>query len=128
MVMARKKEKKEKDILDQLLDTIDFQGLTQNEVAGKNGIIKQLTGRILQRALDAEMTGRLGYEKNSSEGDNSGNSRNGHTEKQYCLKIKARLLKFHGIGTERLNLLLYSGIRSGCRYSTIKLFQCTRAG
>jgi hypothetical protein len=42
MVMARKREKKEKDILDQILDTIDFKGLTQDEVVGKDGIIKQL--------------------------------------------------------------------------------------
>ena len=81
MVMARKKQEKEKDIIDQLLDNIDFRGLTQDEVVGQGGIIKQLTGRILQRALDAEMTEHLGYEKNSNAGDNSGNSRNGHTEK-----------------------------------------------
>ena len=81
MVMARKREKKEKDILDQILDTIDFRGLTRDEVVGKDGLIKQLTGKILQRALDAEMTEHLGYEKNSSDGDNSGNSRNGHSEK-----------------------------------------------
>ena len=86
MVMARKKKEKEKDILDQILDTIDFRGLTQDEVAGKDGLIKQLTGKILQRALDAEMTGHLGYEKNSSDGDNSGNSRNGHTEKTVLLE------------------------------------------
>ena len=48
----------------------------------KDGLIKQLTGRILQRALEAEMTEHLGYEKNSSAGDNSGNSRNGHGEKK----------------------------------------------
>ena len=86
MVMARKKKEKEKDILDQILDTIDFRGLTQDEVAGKDGLIKQLTGKILQRALDAEMTEHLGYEKNSSDGDNSGNSRNGHTEKTVLLE------------------------------------------
>ncbi|MCL2374436.1 MAG: transposase, partial [Treponema sp.] len=86
MVMARKREKKEKDILDQILDTIDFKGLTQDEVAGKDGLIKQLTGKILQRALEAEMTEHLGYEKNSSSGDNSGNSRNGHTEKTILLE------------------------------------------
>jgi len=84
--MARKREKKEKDILDQILDTIDFRGLTQDEVAGKDGLIKQLTGKILQRALDAEMTEHLGYEKNSNEGDNSGNSRNGHSEKTVLLE------------------------------------------
>jgi transposase-like protein len=86
MVMARKKEKKEKDIIDQLLDNIDFRGLTQDEVVGQDGLIKQLTGRILQRALEAEMTEHLGYEKNSSAGDNSGNNRNGHTEKTVLLE------------------------------------------
>ena len=35
MVMARKKEKKEKDIIDQLLDNINFKGLTQDEVVRK---------------------------------------------------------------------------------------------
>jgi len=54
MVMARKKEKKEKDIIDQLLDNIDFRGLTQDEVVGQDGLIKQLTGRILQRTLVRE--------------------------------------------------------------------------
>jgi putative transposase len=86
MVMARKREKKEKDIIDQMLDNIDFRGLTQDEVVGRDGIIKRLTGRILQRALEAEMTEHLGYVKNSNTGDNSGNSRNGHTEKTVLLE------------------------------------------
>ena len=81
MVKAGKKPEKEKDIIDQLLDNINFNGLTQDEVVGQNGLIKQLTGRILQRALEAEMTEHLGYEKNSNTVDNSGNNRNGHTEK-----------------------------------------------
>jgi len=84
MVMARKK--KEKDIIDQLLDNINFKGLTQDEVVGQDGLIKQLTGRILQRALEAEMTEHLGYEKNSNAGDNSGNSRNGYTEKTVLME------------------------------------------
>ena len=86
MVKTRKRAKKEKDILDQILDTVDFRGLTQDEVVGQDGIIKQLTGRILQRALEAEMTEHLGYEKNSNAGDNSGNSRNGHTEKTVLME------------------------------------------
>jgi len=93
MVMARKKEKKEKDILDQILDTIDFKGLTQDEVVGQDGLIKQLTGRILQRALEAEMSEHLGYEKNSNDGDNSGNSRNGHTEKTVLLENQSTTIE-----------------------------------
>jgi len=93
MVMARKKEKKEKDIIDQLLDNIDFRGLTQDEVVGQDGLIKQLTGKILQRALEAEMTEHLGYEKNSNAGDNSGNSRNGHTDKTVLLENQSATIE-----------------------------------
>jgi transposase-like protein len=76
-----KREKKEKDQWDRLLDQIDFHGLTQEEVVGQGGLIKQLTGKILQRALECEMDLHLGYEKHDPAGDNSGDSRNGHTEK-----------------------------------------------
>jgi putative transposase len=93
MVMARKREKKEKDIIDQMLDNIDFRGLTQDEVVGQNGLIKQLTGRILQKALEAEMTEHLGYEKNSNAGDNSGNSGNGHTEKTVLLENQSATIE-----------------------------------
>jgi len=93
MVMARKRGKKEKDIIDQLLDNIDFRGLTQDEVVGQGGLIKQLTGRILQKALEAEMTEHLGYEKNSNAGDNSGNSRNGHTEKTVLLENQSATIE-----------------------------------
>ena len=95
--MAKTRQKKEKDVLDQLLDNIDFRGLTQDEVVGKDGLIKQLTGRILRRALEAEMTEHLGYEKNSNSGDNTGNSRNGHTEKTVLLENKIPRSKLRGI-------------------------------
>jgi transposase-like protein len=91
--MARKRKEKEKDIIDQMLDTIDFRGLTQDEVVGQDGLIKQLTGRILQRALEVEMTEHLGYEKNSNVGDNSGNSRNGHTEKTVLLENQSATIE-----------------------------------
>jgi hypothetical protein len=44
--MARR-EKKGKDQWDRVLEQIDFKGLTQDEVLGQNGLIKQLTGKIL---------------------------------------------------------------------------------
>jgi len=91
--MAKKKQSKEKDVLDQMLDSIDFRGLTQDEVVGQNGLIKQLTGKILQRALEAEMTEHLGYEKNSGDGDRSGNSRNGHTEKTVLLENQSATIE-----------------------------------
>jgi hypothetical protein len=74
--MARR-EKKEKDQRDRLLEQIDFYGLTQEEVPGHSGLIKQLTGKILQRALEWEMDLHAGYEKHDPAGDHSGDSRNG---------------------------------------------------
>jgi hypothetical protein len=45
--MAKREEKKEKDQWDRLLEQIDFHGMTQEEVPGQDGLIKQLAGRIL---------------------------------------------------------------------------------
>lgn len=73
--------KKEKDVIDQLLDQIDFHGMTAEELAGENGLLKKLTSRFYSKALDAEMDEHLGYKKNDNAGDNSGNSRNGYTTK-----------------------------------------------
>ena len=56
--------------------------MTQEGMFGENGLIKTLTAKIINRALQAEMDHHLGYGKSSSEDDNSGNSRNGFTGKR----------------------------------------------
>lgn len=43
--------------------------------------VKSLVAPVLQKMLDAELTHHLGYEKYESDGRNSGNSRNGFSEK-----------------------------------------------
>ena len=79
-------KKKEKDVIDLMLDQIDFHGMTAEELSGENGLLKQLTSRFYSRALDAEMDAHLGYKKNDNAGDNSGNSRNGYTSKSVITK------------------------------------------
>src|SRR6195256_3340176 len=51
------------------------------DILGENGLLKQLTKAVLERAMQAEMTDHLGYEKHDQAGNNSGNSRNGKTTK-----------------------------------------------
>jgi putative transposase len=65
---------------DKILDAL-IRGKTPEEILGQNGILKQLTKRLVERALEAEMTEHLGYEKHAVEGKNTGNSRNGKTRK-----------------------------------------------
>lgn len=52
------------------------------QIIGENGLLKQLTKALLERALQAEMTSHLGYGKHDPAGHNSGNSRNGTTKKK----------------------------------------------
>lgn len=49
---------------------------TQEDLFGKNGIIKQISKRFMGKLLETEMTHHLDYPKHSTEGNNSGNSRN----------------------------------------------------
>lgn len=66
-----------KELVDELLK--DYK--SPEDVIGDNGILKQLTKAIIERALGAELTSHLGYEPHSAEGKNSGNSRNGTSRK-----------------------------------------------
>jgi len=66
-----------KEVLDDLIK--DYK--RPEDLIGENGLLKQLTKALLERAMSAELTHHLGYEKHDPEGYNSGNSRNGSTPK-----------------------------------------------
>lgn len=72
---------KQPDEIDELLNKL-IKGKSPEEILGKNGLIKQLTKRAAEHALQGEMTEHLGYEKNAPEGRKSGNSRNGSSRKR----------------------------------------------
>jgi len=65
------------EVLDELL-----KGYAKPEdVIGEQGLLKQLTKRLLERAMQGELTHHLGYEKHAPAGRGTGNSRNGTTSK-----------------------------------------------
>src|ERR1700739_2142337 len=51
------------------------------DLLGEEGLFKQLKKKLLDRALGAELTEHLGYEKGAPAGRGSGNSRNGVSAK-----------------------------------------------
>jgi putative transposase len=57
-------------------------GHRPQDIAGENGLLKQLTKALLERAMQAELTDHLGYEKHDPAGYKSGNSRNGKSKKK----------------------------------------------
>lgn len=52
---------------------------TAEELLNDAGLLMELKKRLIETALDAEMTDHLGYEKHSPDGRGTGNSRNGKT-------------------------------------------------
>lgn len=68
-------------IHDELIDNLLKNYQKPEDLIGENGLLKQLTKRLLERAMSAEMTEHVGYEKHDAAGRNSGNSRNGKSEK-----------------------------------------------
>jgi putative transposase len=64
-----------------LIDNLLKDYKTPEEILGDNGLLKQLTKAVLERAMQAELTEHLGYEPHDAAGDNSGNSRNGKSRK-----------------------------------------------
>lgn len=68
----------EVDLAEQLLAQADAAGRT---LVGPGGLLTELTQRVLERALDTEMTHHLGYPIGDKSGVGTGNSRNGRTTK-----------------------------------------------
>ena len=51
------------------------------DLIGENGLLKQLTKLLVERALDAELTEHLGHERNEAVANPAGNTRNGKSKK-----------------------------------------------
>jgi putative transposase len=66
----------------ELIDKLLADYKNPEQIIGENGLLKQLTKAVLERALKAELTEHLGYEKHDPVGQGSGNSRNGKSRKK----------------------------------------------
>jgi putative transposase len=67
----------DKELIDKLLG--DYKG--PEDLIGEHGLLKELTRALVERAMHAELTHHLGYEKHDPGGKGSGNSRNGTSAK-----------------------------------------------
>lgn len=78
---------KQNEQLEEILDEIDFKNLTPEQITGENGLLKQLTKRVIEKAMEAEMTDHLGYEKSDTASKKTANSRNGKSSKSIKTQI-----------------------------------------
>ena len=66
---------------DELLTELMKDYKKPEDLIGENGLLRQLTKRLVELAMQSEMTEHLGYDKHAPVGKNSGNSRNGGYKK-----------------------------------------------
>jgi putative transposase len=66
---------------DELLDELLAGARTEEEVTGPGGLLSQLTRRLVERALEVELTDHLGYKPHQEPPGGVGNTRNGSTAK-----------------------------------------------
>ena len=66
-----------KEVLDELMK--DYKG--PDDFYGPDGLVKQLSKALIERAMQAELTEQIGYEKSEAGEKATGNRRNGKTSK-----------------------------------------------
>lgn len=74
------------ELIDAVMANVDAGGV---ELLGPDGVLAELTKRILERGLAEELTEHLGYEPGDPAGRGSGNNRNGTTPKTVLTEIGA---------------------------------------
>jgi transposase-like protein len=74
----------QQQLAEQLLAQAKTQGV---DLVGPGGLLNQITKRVLEAALEAEMSEHLGYDKHEYVGRDGGNSRNGVRTKTVLTEI-----------------------------------------
>lgn len=65
------------EIIEELLKSVS----KPDDLLGQDGLLKQLTARLVERALQAEMSQHLGFEPGQEKPSGTNNGRNGYTSK-----------------------------------------------
>ena len=76
-------------IPDEVIDGLLAGAKTEEEIAGPGGLLAQLTKRLVERAMEVELTDHLGYEPHQEPPGGAGNTRNGTSPKTLVERARA---------------------------------------
>src|SRR6266567_3889201 len=68
-------------LCDEVIDGLLAGARSEEEIVGPGGVLAQLTKRLVERAMSAELSEHLGYEPHQEPPGGTGNTRNGSTAK-----------------------------------------------
>jgi hypothetical protein len=113
-----------KEVLDEILK--DYHG--PDDFYGPEGIMKQLAKALVERTMEAEITGHPGYEKSDPGEKQNVNRRNGKSAKSQEPAAGRRTLKRPGTGRKASSRKLSPSIKGSSGGLMTKSFRCTRLG
>ena len=114
-------------IRDELIEELLKEYKNPEDFIGKDGIIKELTKRLIEKAMEGELTHQLGYSKHSPPGKNTGNSRNGKSSKTLKGELGEIPIVFPGIVMENLTRKSSRKTRPGLMVLMRRFFLCMPA-
>jgi hypothetical protein len=81
-ILERLPDEMREKLPDELVDELLSGASTEEEIVGPGGLLSQLTKRLVERAMEVELTDHLGYEPHQEPPGGTGNTRNGSTPKR----------------------------------------------
>jgi putative transposase len=79
-ILERVPDDLRRELPDDVVDELLAGARTEEEIVGPGGVLSQLTKRLVERALEVELTDHLGYEPHREPPGGGGNTRNGRSE------------------------------------------------
>jgi putative transposase len=76
-ILERLPDEMREKLPDELVDELLAGAKTEEEIFGQGGLFSQLTKRLVERAMEVELTDHLGYDPHMEPPGGTGNSRNG---------------------------------------------------
>ena len=76
-ILERLPDEMREKLPDELVDELLAGAKTEEEIFGHGGLFSQLTKRLVERAMEVELTDHLGYEPHQEPPGGTGNTRNG---------------------------------------------------
>jgi putative transposase len=80
-ILDRVSDEIRRQLPDELVDELLAGAQTEQEIVGPGGLLSQLTKRLVERAMEVELSDHLGYEPHREPPGGAGNTRNGSTPK-----------------------------------------------
>jgi hypothetical protein len=116
------------ELSDELIDELLAGAQTAEEIAGPDGLLRQLTRRLLERALQAELTEHLGYPTGEAPPGGAGNARNGRPAKTVLTDQGPVRIRSPRDRNGTFEPKMSASARRAGSASTRRSSRCTRAG